>query len=555
MTNAAIFMHPEAFDTTRRQLMGRHSAGEGFLRGFIRHADVDRFHFWNAGRETQAEMNAFVQRLEPTSKPISWYARGERRRLKGAAVVSLPSPKIAEEAWFRRSVGDHVYGICGLTHTTATARVTDALAALLTSPVQPWDALICTSTAVRASLETQLAVVGDYLQERLGATQTPSIRLETIPLGINTKDFDRSPEKRQVWRETLGIPDDAVVALYMGRFNLLSKMNPVPMGLALERAGESLGRPLYWVVAGWASDDARADEFHRVTRASCPSVEYRVVDGRRPDVRFSIWAVADLFLSLSDNIQETFGLTPVEAMAAGLPSVISDWNGYRDTVRDGLDGFRIRTWTPRPGLGGDLAFRHAVGWDSYDGYVGAVSQFTAIDVEQAGQAIAELARDPELRRRMGESARRRAVETFDWAAVIPQYQALWADMAALRPSFAPERSRGSPDNPWRLDPYRLFAEYPTETITSDSRLTVSPGVTPLAAGELLQAPILRWVVGILPKREELERLLGAVMVHRNGTVTDVLSEFPAERRLHLERCIGLLAKYGLVQIQGGRSSL
>ena len=26
-------------------------------------------------------------------------------------------------------------------------------------------------------------------------------------------------------------------------------------------------------------------------------------------------------------------------MAAGLPLVVSDWSGYRDLVRDGVDGF------------------------------------------------------------------------------------------------------------------------------------------------------------------------------------------------------------------------
>ena len=61
------------------------------------------------------------------------------------------------------------------------------------------------------------------------------------------------------------------------------------------------------------------------------------VDGRPADTRFSIWSVADIFISFSDNIQETFGLTPVEAMAAGLPSVVTDWDGYRDTVRHGID--------------------------------------------------------------------------------------------------------------------------------------------------------------------------------------------------------------------------
>ena len=48
-------------------------------------------------------------------------------------------------------------------------------------------------------------------------------------------------------------------------------------------------------------------------------------------------------MSLVDNPQETFGLAVAEAMAAGVPLVVSDWNGYRDLVRDGIDGFRVPT--------------------------------------------------------------------------------------------------------------------------------------------------------------------------------------------------------------------
>jgi glycosyltransferase involved in cell wall biosynthesis len=73
---------------------------------------------------------------------------------------------------------------------------------------------------------------------------------------------------------------------------------------------------------------------------------------------------------LSDNIQETFGLTPVEAMACGLPVVISDWNGYKETVDDQREGFLIPTWMPPPGLGEELALAHAMGLASYDQYIG-----------------------------------------------------------------------------------------------------------------------------------------------------------------------------------------
>ena len=50
-------------------------------------------------------------------------------------------------------------------------------------------------------------------------------------------------------------------------------------------------------------------------------------------------------MSLSDNFQETFGLTPLEGMASGLPVIVSDWNGYKSTVRNNIDGFKIPTYS------------------------------------------------------------------------------------------------------------------------------------------------------------------------------------------------------------------
>ena len=64
----------------------------------------------------------------------------------------------------------------------------------------------------------------------------------------------------------------------------------------------------------------------------------------RPEAtRRSVWHAADVFVSPSDNIQETFGLAVLEAMASGLPVVASDWDGYRDLVADGETGFLVPT--------------------------------------------------------------------------------------------------------------------------------------------------------------------------------------------------------------------
>jgi starch synthase len=154
-------------------------------------------------------------------------------------------------------------------------------------------------------------------------------------------------------------------------------------------------------------------------------------------VREKIWFAADIFTSLSDNIQETFGLTPIEAMAAGLPTVVSDWNGYRETVTHGVDGFTIRTYMPPAGLGEGLALSHAMGISNYDEYIGLQSQFTSIDISDCAQAFEKLASDENLRKRMGEAGRERVRTTFDWKVIIPQ----------VRPSGAqrfPRKQSGSP---------------------------------------------------------------------------------------------------------------
>ena len=51
--NAALYLHPGGYDTSGPSLLGRLSAGESFLRGYLRHADVDRYVFWNAASRPQ----------------------------------------------------------------------------------------------------------------------------------------------------------------------------------------------------------------------------------------------------------------------------------------------------------------------------------------------------------------------------------------------------------------------------------------------------------------------------------------------------------------------
>jgi glycosyltransferase involved in cell wall biosynthesis len=555
MGNAAIYLNPEAYDTGGSALMGRHSAGESFLRGYIRHAKAERFHFWNVAGSKLETMNAFIQKVQPTDKPITWLGRGDRGGIREPGVAYIPTPYIAKQATWRLPFGQTAFGLCGVTHTTASHDVMDMIGNMLIAPVEPWDALICTSAAVRAATETQLEATAEYLERRLGVTRPNKPLIETISLGINAEEFSFSAENRKRWRAELEIPADAIVVLYVGRFNVQAKMNPLPMALAMELAAKQIDKPLYWVTSGWAKDDQYAEQFHKDSREVCPSVHYRTVDGRRPDVRFSIWSVADLFLSLSDNVQETFGLTPLEAMAARLPCVVSDWDGYRETVRDGVDGFRIPTYAPRPGLGKDLSFRHSQNWDSYNAYVGGASQFVAVDVEAAGAAIARLANDPDLRRRMGDAAHAYANGDLDWKALIPRYEALWEEQNARRTAAMAGPAPYAPaEDPWRLDPFRHFANYPTQAQSAKMRYSMSPDMTRAEIMNRLNRPVSNHSKPFLPSSAETDAIFVALSDDRQpATALELLEGFPPARRLFLERALMWLAKYGIVRIHPASS--
>jgi hypothetical protein len=301
------------------------------------------------------------------------------------------------------------------------------------------------------------------------------------------------------------------------------------------------------VNSGWSEAGHDADAFHRDTQALCPSVRYIHVDGREPEVRFSIWSVADFFISFSDNIQETFGLTPIEAMAAGLPCVVTDWNGYKDTVRDGEDGFRIPTTAPAPGNGGDLAFWFSNEWMNYQNYVGATSQYVAIDYAAAVAAISILVMNPDYRRKLGEQARARAKAVFDWSVIIPQHQALWAEQDARRRAAPPEAFSAA--NPFRPEPFTLFAGYPTRHLTMTDHVALRPGVTWASASVLLASELLSYSGLNRPSGEEYDQVMGWLAQRPSGRVADLLEIFPEQRRPFIRRGLLWIARYDLITIR------
>jgi alpha-maltose-1-phosphate synthase len=530
--------------------MGRNAAGESFLRGFLRHSRADGF-FVDVRDPSHAEGFASAARAAGRTEPVRSITAANLGDLAQAEVLYQPDPMLGAQAWRRAAFGHGSWSLCGITHTTASAGVMDGIADLLVAPVQPWDALICTSHAVKDNVERLLNGQRRHLRERLGATRVVMPQLPVIPLGIHTEDFEFSAEQRDAARAELGVTETTLVVLFMGRLSFHAKAHPLALYQALETAARATGRDVLLIECGWHANDFIAAAYDEAARFACPGVRVAVRDGRLPQVRQGCWAAADIFCSLSDNIQETFGLVPLEAMAAGLPVIVADWDGYRETVRDGIDGFRIPTMAPPPGMSGDLALRHALGVDSYDLYCGNTCSFVAVDIPATVAAFERLFASAALRREMGESGRRRAREAFDWQVIIARYEALWSQLSDLRREGIDRGEGGTPARwPARRDPFEAFAAYPSRPLTPDTVLSLAAPDADTALRRLealANLKMVRFARAVLPAPDELRAVLTQAASGQQ-TAEALVADIPRARRAIVSRGLLWLVKMGVLKV-------
>ncbi|OYX36243.1 MAG: hypothetical protein B7Y99_02030 [Caulobacterales bacterium 32-69-10] len=547
--NAAISYDADSFEPGDKP-MGRRTAGLGLLRGFVEHAKVDTVFGYSEFEPTQAGFEAAVRRFGGDA-PVRWSSHWNISALKEVGALHVAGPIGAAHAFHRRGFDQRAWSLTGVTHTISSHAAADAIASLATAPVQSWDALICTSRAVKAAVEVSLEEQADYLRARLGS-QAPAVGLQlpVIPLGVRCQDFAAAPEARARLRARLGVPDDEVVVLYAARLSFHAKAHPYPMYAALQRAAERTGARVHLLLAGWFADAFQERVFRNGAAELCPDVTLHVVDGREPGMWDSVWQAGDIYTLLSDNIQESFGLSPVEAMAAGLPVVGSDWDGLKDTIVHGETGYLVPTLTPPAGGGGYMSQAYELSRIDYEQYVASVAQVVSVDVAAAADAFTALITDANLRRRMGEAGRARALSEFDWGRVIPRYQALWGELAQRRAvdrEAAPKHPSRLGD-PARADPFRTFAAYPTRAIDSDD-LVASPADLAVQAAALNRRAGTAPVRGIVLDGAMLEALTEQMATLGETSVEAILGSAPSIPRWRALRTILWLHKHGLVAIR------
>lgn len=549
---AAIYYHPDAYSVDRTDLKGRHAAGAGFLAGLARHHGHEPIYCQAANRKLASEFAGHVQRLAGRPRHVRWLPSGTPANLSEPGCLFVPGPGLAEHAWQRRFQDQRGYSVCGVTHTICTDRVMEGFGQFLLAPVQPWDALIVTSNPARQAILTVLDMWKDYLGSRIGGALDLPIQLPVIPLGVHCDNFAATEEAQAAGRdlrERHGIGASDVVVLFFGRLSFHAKAHPASMFSACELAQKHTQRRIHLMLTGGFPNTQVEQAFKSAAQRLCPSVNTVFVDGNDPVAAPASWSAADLFISLSDNIQETFGLTPVEAMAAGLPAVVSDWDGYRDTVVDGETGYRIPTIVPDAGSGRELAFRYLVGTDNTDRYLGATSQSTVVDIGACAAAVHRLVEDDALRRRMSDAARRRARAVYDWSVVIAAYEELWAELARLRrtaPEVAP-CGPGAEPHPLRADPFAVFAGFATRQLADGWTVRSKVEDVRLAIGVIAADPMCNFTAQVFLPIEECVTLAEAA---RAGcAVRDLVALLPGCDAGLIRRTLMWLAKYDVVVLE------
>lgn len=527
---------------------GKDVANLGLYRALARHGGFDELSFLLSQATAPEQLARVLFDGATHATRISTGSLLNTAQPTASGILLRGKADLAELAWWRQEASDaRAYSLVGLVHCVAPPALRRYIAEAALAPVERWDALICTSPVVRDNLQRMYEGWSEHLARRFGAPKgeprMPS--LPVIPLGVEAERFANAadrPEVRAAMRSELNIAEDDVVVLWVGRLSFFEKAFPQPMFRAVAESAALARKRLHLVMAGWfPNGDAGRLQYEEAARHYAPDLPLILLDGRDPAQVDRLWAASDIFLSLVDNVQETFGITPVEAMAAGLPVVVSDWDGYRATVEDGVQGFRIPTLGGPPGLGELMLRRHLYEMESYQNYVGTVAQHTAVQVGRAAAAIAALAADPELRARMGAAGRARVRAAFAWPVVVGQLRALFADLAERRARAAPFSEGAARPDPVRPEPFGDFADFATATLADDVRLVrrAGPGAGPPAldryAGHWRASPA------------ETEHLLTRLVVPT--TVRALLDGVPPERRAGLQASLMWLCKLGVVDWQ------
>lgn len=219
------------------------------------------------------------------------------------------------------------------------------------------------------------------LSEYVGKLNLASNRTFTIPRGVDTESFGLENEPKGL-RNELGIAEQDVVVLYVGRLDLVKGVNYLLQ--AAERILASHNGIKFLIVG----DGSLRQEYERFAK---PFLLDIIFTGWRNDVP-QLMNIADIFVlpSLSEGVANV----AMEASASGLPVIATKVGEVPQIVSDGETGMLVE---PK-------------------------------DVEGLVTATEKLIDNPSLAKKMGEAGRKRMEEKYNWDIICDRLEKAYQDV-------------------------------------------------------------------------------------------------------------------------------
>jgi len=501
--------------------MGRTVANREFLRALLRVDPCDEYHFFVADRAQQRALSRNLERQWPELWSANRFVVSTRARLPRALKTTdfhcfhlsdciTSQPHLAR---MRNALSGRIFPITGVTHSLSYVRYGRELAAHLWPGCTARDCIAATSTTAVEVLRRWFAHLRDGLG--LGETTYPGPRLEVVPLGVDCRamrppDDEARAKARRRWK--LG---RRRMILVFARLSHQSKMDLLPVMHMVRRllAAGVEADSMRLCFAGAKEEKGNSAET-LLNLGRNLGLDCQVVENPDEGTKADLYRAADVFLSPVDNLQETFGLTVLEAGAFGLPCVVSDFDGYRDLVVHGETGFL--TPTLGPAATPDVDVLAPLIFDSH--YHMLLAQQTVVDVAAMAEQVRRLLDDETLRRDMGRASRRRVEQRFTWDAMAARLAEVWNGL--WREPVDEDAAREA-RHPLHVPYGRVFGGYPTAALDPESLLCWS------AAGEAVyrgrEFPVMYPQVGQLVDAERLKRLV--FFARKPLTVAKLMEKF------------------------------
>jgi D-inositol-3-phosphate glycosyltransferase len=424
---------------------------------------------------------------EELQREVDWLAR-QRRLQRSPHVADISA---APEALFsqplccfeplgirpalidiRQSFSKRPFPITWAHHTISYRELLgDMFLPLLLSGTLPCDSVVCSSHAARKAIAAILDVVADRVPT--GDRLSYRGRIDVVPFGVDTETF--RPMEQKTCRRIFGLPLDATIFLCLGRISASDKADLLPLVMAVDRVKKlHPTKRVLLVIAGNPRGEyssALKREIRERQIGDCVRLLPHLAEGEKP----YLFNAADVFVSAADSIQECFGLVLLEAMASGVPQVVSDWNGYRDLVAHQETGFLVPTvWAQCD----EKIIREGTLYPS-DWWIDhfQLGQSVSVDSLEMTRYLSELATNTDLRRRMSTASRLRAQSLFDWRNIVTRYQELWTELNAI--AFGLPDIDRSVLSHRRPEYFRCFSHYATINLTDHSRIAAADfGMSP-----------------------------------------------------------------------------